>query len=460
MAEARRIEAHPGPQTQFLATPADIAIYGGAAGGGKSWGIVYDPLRWVHLRGFSAAYFRRTTGEMRGPGGLWELSHELYPSFGARPYEQSMRWRFPSGATIGMHHLQHEKDKFSHQGKQYCCIYFDELSHFSESQFWYLYSRNRSLCGVSPYIRGTTNPDPDSFVAKLVEWWIDQDKGTPIPERSGVLRWFYREQNELIWIDRPEQATYGAKPTSFTFISASLEDNPTLMEKDPGYVGRLMALPIVDRERLLRSNWKVRPAAGMYFKRHWFPTFDEIPGQIVKSVRAWDKAASEPTIENPDPDWTRGVLMHELRDAPVKYIIADIVGDRCGPGSVDRMMKNTATRDGLDVPIAIWIDPGQAGLVDLKHVRTVLDGFKVMPERASKSKLVYAGPVSSAVENGMIGLLKGPWNASFLAEAEQFPEGGHDDQVDTLSLAHRRIRGVPLPSNAGGHSQVSRHRVG
>ena len=80
-------------------------------------------------------------------------------------------------------------------------IGFDELTHFSRSQFLYMLSRNRSTCGVRPYMRATTNPDADSWVADFIAWWIDQDTGLAIPERSGVVRYFTTISDEVIWGD-------------------------------------------------------------------------------------------------------------------------------------------------------------------------------------------------------------------------------------------------------------------
>ena len=82
---------------------------------------------------------------------------------------------------------------------------FDELTHFSAHQFFYMVSRNRSTCGVRPYIRATCNPDADSWVAEFLAWWIDQETGLPIPERAGVLRYYIRVSGKIVWADRPEE---------------------------------------------------------------------------------------------------------------------------------------------------------------------------------------------------------------------------------------------------------------
>lgn len=271
-------------QTLFLASPADIVIYGGAAGGGKTFSLLMYPLRHImSVKGFSAVVFRRTYAEIENVGGLWDESLNLYNGFGAKSVKSDMKWIFgPYDNVVKFSHLQHDTDIHKHQGGQYPLIAFDELTHFSEMQFWYLLSRNRSSCGIQPYIRATTNPDPDSFVAKLISWWIDND-GTPIPERTGVIRYFARIAGELIWEGSPEDfRRHGIDPSgvkSFTFISATLDDNTALLKNDPAYRTNLLSLPPVDRARLLDGNWKTKHI-GKYFKnpqfREWRTDIDNI----------------------------------------------------------------------------------------------------------------------------------------------------------------------------------------
>ena len=166
-------------------------------------------------------------------------------------------------------------------------------------------SRNRSTCGVRPYIRATCNPDADSWVAEFLAWWIDQETGLPIPERAGVLRYYIRLAEKIIWADRPEdlmqQMTRSEdlppgvdppRPISVTFIPAKVFDNPALLRVNPEYLAWLLSLPLLERERLLGGNWKIRPAAGLYFKREWCAVVDAIPADL-DVVRYWDLAATE-----------------------------------------------------------------------------------------------------------------------------------------------------------------------
>lgn len=286
------IRPNPGPQETFLSSPADIAIYGGAAGGGKTYAILLEPLRHVRNPHFAAVILRRTSPEITKAGGLWDESSSLYPGLSAQPKVSNLSWHFPSGAKIEFGHFEHETDKLKWHGAQIPLIIFDELTTFTESQFWYLFSRNRSTCGVRPYIRATCNPDATSWLAILIQWWIDQDTGYPIPERQGVLRWFVRMDRKFHWADTPDELRKqfpGSEPKSLTFIAAKLEDNPALMEKDPGYRANLLALPKYDRERLLGGNWKQRPEGGE-FDAEWFTDcwFEKWPAGLILKTMALD----------------------------------------------------------------------------------------------------------------------------------------------------------------------------
>src|ERR1700719_3561106 len=158
------ISAQPGPQTAFLQTAADICIYGGAAGGGKTVGLILEPLRHVgRVPGFTAVFFRRTTPQITNPGGLWDESQNFYPRLGGIPHLRAQEWRWPRGGKIKFSHLQLRTTVHDWQGAQIALICFDELTHFTAHQFFYMVSRNRSTCGVRPYIRATCNPDSDSW---------------------------------------------------------------------------------------------------------------------------------------------------------------------------------------------------------------------------------------------------------------------------------------------------------
>lgn len=449
----REIRAHPGPQTQFLSSPADIAIYGGAAGGGKTYGILLEPLRHIHRPQFGALIFRRTFRQVTQQGGLWSKAEEVFPHARGEANLTSLAWRFPSNAEIQFAHLQHESDKYSYQGAEIALLEFDELTHFTETQFFYLLTRNRSTCGIRPYCRATTNPDADSWVAKLISWWIDQDTGYPIPARSGKLRYMMRDGDTIIWgstrAEVYQQAPHlfdqlmdgGMKLTdliqSVTFIPAALADNPTLTKADPGYRAKLMMQPLVERERLLGGNWKIRPTAGLYFRDEWFPRRDRLPpdSEIVCVCRAWDRAATE-VKPGEDPDWTAGPLMVRTIDGDTGVISMERL--RGSPGQVQDTIRDVCAADrrrwGDRYTVCIITDPGQAGKTDAWHLGNLLHGYRIVfhSERGG-DKVRRAGPLSSRVEHRHVWILRGEqWERPLVDESVAFPDGLHDDQVDAM----------------------------
>jgi predicted phage terminase large subunit-like protein len=449
MSDVIPIGPQAGPQEAFLSSSADIVFYGGEAGSGKTAGLALECMRNHDVPHFGAICFRRTTKELAGSGSLWELMREWYPALGARMKSNPFTATFPSGATVVLDHLQLEDDKYSHQGKGYGLICFDELPHFSETQFWYLWSRARSVSGVAPYVRATMNPTPNSWVKRMIAWYLDDEGRFIRPERSGVVRYFYRVDDALDWdADRdalkarhPEQVDdegNQVEPTSFTFILGLLRDNKILTKKDPGYRAKLMAMPKVERERLLgRDNrggdWKIEPSAGLFFQRGWFRVVRAAPAKLVATARGWDKAVSEPSAAYPDPDWTRGVKMGVTTEG--RYIVLHLASLRGSPHAVDTLMKNTTSQDGHDCKVAIWQDPAQAGIVDITHIKSILAGYWVDSERTSKNLEAFAGPLSTQCEAGNVDVLEGAWNEEFFSELEGFPDASKDDIVAAAARA-------------------------
>jgi predicted phage terminase large subunit-like protein len=452
MAEAsqRVLAPQAGPQLAFLSSAADIAIYGGAAGGGKTFALLMEPLRHVSNPDFGAVFFRRTTVQVRNEGGLWDESEKLYPLLGAKPTEHVLSWHFQvpgsnsgASATVSFAHLEHDKTVLNWQGSQIPLICFDELTHFSAKQFWYMVSRNRSSCGVKPYIRATCNPDADSWVAEFIAWWIDQETGYAIPERSGVIRWFVRVNDQLVWADSPEElAEYKAPnedgvlepipPKSVTFIAAKLTDNRIFMAADPSYMANLLALPKVERERLLGGNWKIKAAAGLLFQRAWCRVVDAAPTDL-EIVRGWDLAGTPKTDQN-DPDFTAGTKIGRSRSTR-RFIVLDHRRTRDTPGKVKTFVVNTASEDGAEVTVSIAQDPAQAGKYQTNDLTLALAGYSVKSSTETGDKETRFGPFSSQAEAGNVDVLRGAWNAGWFDQLEGFPDITHDDDADSTSRA-------------------------
>jgi predicted phage terminase large subunit-like protein len=188
---------------------------------------------------------------------------------------------------------------------------------------------------------------------------------------------------------------------------------------------------LLERGRLLDGNWKIRPAAGLYFKREWCAVVDQVPANL-EVVRYWDLAATEKTELN-DPDWTVGVKLG--RDDKRGYWLLDVVRVRANPGDVERLLLGTAARDGKRVRIGFGQDPGQAGKSQALHLVRALSGHTVTPVLESGDKLTRFGPFSSQCRAGNVKILRGSWNEDFFRVLEGFPDLAHDDEADACSGA-------------------------
>ena len=265
------------PSTEAVRPAGQFDLRGktGSAGSGKSFALTLDPLR--HCQGpyaqksFRGAIFRRTYPQISSPGGLLDECRNNYEKLGAVYNHTSAQWRFPIGAKLNLSSLQFNKDLQNYQGAQLSFAGFDEISQFEQSQVMFLWGRVRSVSGISGTLRGTCNPDADSWLYRFLHWWIDPVSGYPIKERSGVIRYFKTHGEEFIWSDDPTYDEDGVlETTSATFIPATLDDNQALMQADPTYRQRLMQLSDQERDRYLHGNWLASSVTGTEWGRDLF----------------------------------------------------------------------------------------------------------------------------------------------------------------------------------------------
>lgn len=328
-------------------------------------------------------------------------------------------------------------------------IGYDELTHFTKRQFFYMLSRNRSGCGVKPYIRATCNPDADSWVAEFISWWISPDTGYPIPERSGKIRYMVRVNEEIRWSDTKEELITdrinAGDIKSVTFIASTIEDNKILLHNDPNYLANLKALPLVERERLLKGNWKIKPAAGLMFKRTKVNMLEQLPTDVILWARGWDLAATSED-EDGDPAYTAGVLIGKRKNG--RYIIADVINRRSDSAEVRELIKMTCITDRAKhgrVVTRLPQDPGQAGKDQAQSFLKFLSGFavKIMPE--SGDKVTRAEPFSAqwlgleGMDKGNVDVLIADWNEMYYNQMESFPQSKFKDMVDASSAAFNEI---------------------
>lgn len=459
------IKIKPQPkQYEFLKNDSDICIYGGAAGGGKSYAMLLDPFHFINNKYGSYTIFRRNSTNIDGEGGLWKTALELYSPFGIKTIgKPSFRITFPSGFSVRFAHLQYDETVLKYQGLQLPVIGYDELTHFTKHQFLYMLSRNRSPknTGIKPYIRATTNPEPDSWVRELLDWYINPETGYVIPERSGIKRYFLVEDDEFCWGDTREELIekYNLKSKSdklrvfsFTFIASSLSDNKALTDSDPQYESKLKLLGNVYGERLLKGNWNIKSSGGNIFKESYFKILNHIDlKDIVSICRAWDLAASEKTDENNNPDSTSSCLMARLKSGD--FCILDVTNDSLSPRNVRKKITDMAKLDALnykDINYKIFLpqDPGQAGKSQADSYIRMLSGYVVETDTVRGSKVTRVEPFTIQCEHGNVYMLKAQWNKSYVKQMVCFPYGVHDDMVDSTGDAFKML------SNSGNHNYL------
>jgi hypothetical protein len=261
MAEGWR--PHPGPQWSFHESDAFEVFYGGQAGGGKSESLLEEATRFVDRSGYAAVLFRRSYPELTQQGGLIPRSKEKYPRMGAIYNETHRRWTFKSGATISFAHLHHDEDRYQYQGAAWHYIAFDELTHFPEEVYLYLFSRARTTIPDIPVrIRSASNPGNrgHEWVKKrFVDNFLDD---IVLPERNVEgkitkygfypVKYFRSDGGAEVETDADD-----LKGLSRQYIPAAIYDNPTLLSMDGSYLARLEALPLLERERLQRLQARV-----------------------------------------------------------------------------------------------------------------------------------------------------------------------------------------------------------
>ncbi len=412
-------------------------------------------LRYKNVPGFGCTIFRKNFNQIFAQGGLWDESMQIYQDVrGACPKFARGQWLFCNDkgevlSKVTFAHIEKDEDVHKWQGSQICELGFDELTHFTEKTFFYMLSRNRSACGVEPFVRATCNPDANSWVAKFIEWWIDQDTGYPIPERSGKIRWFIRRDEVLYWANTRQELwkrfdltteEEKGEPRSVTFIMSKLSDNKELMKVNPGYLANLKALSQIERERLLYGNWKIKAAAGLYFKRSQLgEILNSVPADVIQWVRCWDLAATEKDDKG-DPAYTAGVLMGKRKNG--RYVIANVVNKQMSASDVRKTIKLTAQSDRAAykrVRVRLPQDPGQAGKEQAESYIKFLAGFDVTTVAESGTKEARAEPMAAQWQAGNFDIVYGEWNEEYLLQLENFPDGKFKDMVDASANAFAEI---------------------
>lgn len=455
-------------QWQLLTSPADFVVFGGAAGGGKSWCVSVDMLR--HCQGahanpdFRGVLFRKTYPQLTQPGGLLDITRSIYTQFGAIFNETRSEWRFPCGAKISLKTLQYEKDIEQYLGSQFDAIAIDEANSFTLKNIMFLWSRCRSKSGVRPVLRLTTNPDHDSFLYKMVFNWIDPDTGYPIPEKSGVISHFIIDNDQFLWFDEPQFDSEGNKTsTSMTFIPAKLDDNAHLLKSDPAYRQRLLSLPTQERERFLSGCWLASSKGDTEWPRECFLglycTPDQFPVPSGRNVvRMFAIDASKGKHEK-SGDYSAIVCLAQTSD--LKYVDADLA--RRPPSQIVEDLflfcENPLHRIRSGDMLGIETLQFQELFRDMIYLYA-----KAHPEYALSKFLLAGNPIiqvedmlkkqmrirrlDTHIRNREFRFLQNPGTTLLLQQLKQFDgipgKGKHDDGPDSLDMANQLPRHLEL----------------
>lgn len=245
-----RHSPHP-KQIVFLNIQSREALYGGAAGGGKSDALLMAALQYVDIPGYAAILFRRTYSDLALAGALIPRSHEWLQGTGARWAGGGIShgWRFPSGARIDFGYLRHSKDKYRYASSEYAFIGFDELTQFPEDDYTFMFSRLRKpikaesplLAQVPLRMRAATNP------GSIGHLWVK--KRFSIKKKKSPSGKDY----------------YGGDDPKRPFVPALVQDNPNINERE--YAKSLSELDPITREQLKLGDWGV--TAEGHFRSHW-----------------------------------------------------------------------------------------------------------------------------------------------------------------------------------------------
>ena len=297
------IIAQAGGQNNMLMSNADITIGGGSRGGSKSFSLLMYALYNITDPNYRAIILRKTLDDLSD---LADTSNMLYEEYGT--YNRSkndMTWNFNAGGWLKFSYHDDDYQSFHDrfQGKQYAYIGIDEITQMSYQKFKYLITTNRNAFHYRNHVFGTCNPDPDSWVAKFIDWWIGED-GLPIRERDSIVRYCFMPSDyveDVIWGDskqevfekckpiimqhwKPQFERYGTPEDLFVksvcFTEARLEENVMLMSSDPTYLANLVNQSEEQRARDLDGNWKYKSAGDDIIKLSDMDRFYNTPEQI------------------------------------------------------------------------------------------------------------------------------------------------------------------------------------
>jgi predicted phage terminase large subunit-like protein len=407
---------------KFLLLDVLEALYGGAAGGGKTDALLMAAVMYVDKPRYSAILFRDTLANLELSEGLIERSHDWgWEDLGAKYNGSTYTWAFPSGAKITFGYMNGPNDHLRYKSTEWQYAGWDQVEDIRVKQYEFMFSRLRRLEGMEDVplrVRATANP--------------------------GGLEWVEKRfVNEA------------TRKHNVVFIPATMDENDYLDRKS--YERSLQELDPITYQQMRNGIWGLRQK-GAIFDGTRFKRIPELPyGKHLYGVRYWDLAGTEELVEDEKtkqkgPAYTVGTLL--LTSGDGDYYVKNVERGRWSPATIEARVAMAAARDqqlvkqGLVRYIRIRMEqePGQSGKAEIdSYARRVLQGYEFSGDKVTGSKFDRARPWASAVERGAVYLVEGKdqsegeWIEAYIREHEAFPEGEYKDQVDSSSGCYNTL---------------------
>lgn len=384
--------------------PVTEALYGGAAGGGKSDALLMDALQYVDVPGYSAILFRRTFADLALPGALMDRAHDWLGPTAARWNERDKTWTFPSGATLSFGYLETDKHRYRYQGSEYQHVGFDELTQFSRKQYTYLFSRLRRLEGVDIPIRMRAGSNPGG------------------------------EGHEWVY----ERFIAAGPQSGRMFVPAKLADNPHLDQEE--YERSLMELDPIERQQLLEGLWVTDPHERS-FRRDWWrgqnrydPDDSQWRASAVARIQSWDTG-----IKDKDNSAYTAVAVGEFtRD--YRLVLREVWREKLIFPDLTEYIDQFARRYNRDGKLrGVLIEDKASGTSAYQTLTSASPdyGNMLVPFAPSGSKEQRAQQASVWCKLGCVLLPtpseSTPWLHDFENELFAFPGSEYADQVDAFT---------------------------
>lgn len=399
-------------QAAFMLLGHEEVLFGGAAGPGKSFALILAALQYAHVPGYSAVLFRRTYPQLAGEGGLIPKAHAILAGTDAVWNQQERVYRFPSGATLAFRHLQYEHTKYDHDGLEYQFIGFDELTHFTQGQYLFLFSRLRRSKAIPVPLRArsTTNPGGPGH-AWVKARFVDPD--TRLPQCA--------------------------------YLPATLDDNPSLDRE--AYRRQLAKLDPVERAQKLRGDWDV-VADGVLFGDHHFKRYDTPPEALAEDpgayvITSWDLKNVHDTreIARKGESWAVGQVW--AFKGSRGYLIEEVRGLWSADDSIpqiERMAKRyPRARQHL-------IEAKAAGPYVIKRLKETLPGvLGINPVGSKAQRADGILPFCRAGDVWVPNEVVHPWVKDTLHEIKQYPSVPNDRGDALIQAVEHGLGGYTPP---------------